>query len=348
MQRKVASTIGLLGLVLSIAAPIQAAPSFKVGENTIFIDAVENTYRSSGACTAATCLPFDAANDPMGFQKVIPGTSQIVGDILAGIVNISKITSGGITHYFSSATDQFTGYFAQEVIAVHLVPETGPDPFDPLQTTVDHLQLSAPSVDPFAGVGGKPSLAGTGAQFQLFVQEGVGTTVYETNGTTFDDVTKATDGVLWATLGTGVDVPLMTPDLDGFTYSHVDQTLTLENAAGEFFAALNLVTTGAAYNAGTLEQINDVNESELGDVGGLPATFSDIVGTAEIEANPLSFLIDQRPGTPGFQPGPSPWVYQVNDPLHLVRVSEPGTLTLLGLGLLSLFGGLKRWGARWF
>ncbi len=326
---------GLLGVVaialVSVAGAFstaQAAPKFGAGLNSLFFNNFENLYRPSGLCPPPVpgappiCLPFDGANDPVGYQRVNPGIANniLVGDVFAGIFNVQNIEAGGLTTFFAGPNDQFTGYFAQEVAGI--IP-AGVDP-----SGRDHLILNSPGVDPFGRLV-------AGEMFQIYVDD-AGATPFESNGTTFQDIMVATDGLLWATLGAG----LLADNTDGYGYTHTDLGVPLNPADPEAFFALDLMNLGPAYNAGLLLAVNDVNENEVGGVGGLgittqpcgPADFgviacTDIVGTSEIEINPNAA---------------SPWLIRSNDPFELWKVPEPGTVALLGIGLLGIGFGWRR------
>lgn len=321
-------------LALALALPAgfsagiaQAAPVFNSGLNDGFYQNFESIWRTAESCTTnGGCLAFDAANDPTGYQRLDGSANNIIeGDILAGIFSVQNIESGGTNIWFQSATDQFSGYFAQEVVDV-----INPDPGG---TSVDHLLLTNPTTDPFG-------ILSSGEMLRLFVDDGAGVTVFEHNGTTFDDINKATDGTLWASFGSGATAvdPNDGIDLDGYAYGHIDVSLTGENLSDqEALLGVDLVTAGPALTITLGDVLNDVNETESGGTGPQVSTAaqcaaglwtcSTLIATSEIEANPAGY----------FAGGAEPWAIRSNDPFTVYRtVPEPATIALVGMGLLGL------------
>ena len=289
-----------------------AAPVLSPGlDNNLYFQNIEVVYRPEGDCAVGECFAFDAANDPVGWRRVIPigalgpgtGSKARVDDVIAGIFNVQNIEyeNGLPTWSQNIFSDQLSGYFAQRIASI-----TANDPV----AGIEHITLDS-AIDPWGRLA-------AGTMFEVYVDDAGGFSAYETNGSISDDITKATNGALWATLG----------DASGYAYGHVDLDLTLSNFSDqEAFLALDFIinNTGFGYLA-----LNDINENE---VGGL-FLLNDIVGTSELEVNPA------------FITGGSPWPFRSNDPftLHPTVIPEPSTILLIGGGMIGLaaYAGIRR------
>ncbi|MGA7800605.1 MAG: PEP-CTERM sorting domain-containing protein [Gammaproteobacteria bacterium] len=324
-----AAAMALPALPMSAA---QAAPAFSQGLNFIQVQNAESLFRTDAGCSAnGGCL--GAGTGPTGWQTVNPAIANNFqsGDVFAGVLNVQNIQGNNGQTYLASPTNQFTGYFAQEITSV-LQPDPYPGGVSAPQA---HVVLSVPTTDPFGRLG-------AGQMFQLYAQSGGGTTIYNESGTFASTIAAATDGTLWATLGAGSTVTPGTPVSDGYAYSHVDLTQTIANLDSISFAALNIVTTGGAFNLGNIKPINAQVENEVGGVGPAPntgqcdpslMTCTDFVG--EVKITPNVFWTGQNTG------GNSPWVFTSNDPFK-VYVPEPATVALMGLGLFGMAGVRRR------
>jgi hypothetical protein len=301
MFRKSRLGICLLATTLLIARLESrvAASVLESGDNEIFFNDFENLYSSTGV-----------------FKPL--GSAVVVGDHFMGIINVQNVENAGSTIFFASPTDQLTGIFAQRVEAIVGGPLPPGDPFSG-QTTFPHIVLGPPTITLFTGPGGGDVVSTVGLlvgteMISLWRQSGVGTTPFESNGTTADDVAKATDGAKFLSysyadpMGDGSASPATADDDTGYWYSHAAGIVPGSGFVGETFLGLNLVFNGSGFTFG---KINDVNETEVGDLP--PGKLNDVVGTGEIEINP------------GFLAGTSPWAFRSNDPVtvQVVPIPEP-------------------------
>ena len=113
------------------------------------------------------------------------------GDIFYGILNVTRIASGGTTRWDANnvpgpAIDSFSGYYAASITSFTALPS-------PLAGVVT---LGPASFD-HNGVFSVADLS-AGTMVKLFTDTG---TPFESNGSVVDDVTKATDGTFWASFG---------------------------------------------------------------------------------------------------------------------------------------------------
>lgn len=316
-MRKILFTACALVLLGSGFASQSQAVILDGGENSFFFNNFENVYDSAGNFKA-------------------PGSALAVGDTFLGIFNVQNIDNeNGDTifaqnPFLGTGFHQISGVFAQRIESIDFAPDNFSG-----QTVFPHITLAAATITTFtkgADVVSTAGLLAAGEIFAFFEQQGVGSTAFTSGGTsTLAGVSAATDGTKIMTFGysPGADgvygLSLATSaDDTGYMYSHAPGITPTSGNVGEAFLGLNLVYNGTGY---TFNQINDINETEVGD---LPTPkLNDLVGTSELEVNAKFFS------------GLSPWAFASNDPVIMsVVVPEPASL-----GIWAVISGAVALGA---
>lgn len=213
MKRVLGLAVGLL-LALGVSTPAHAANEFVAGTlNTAYFQGFENLFDSTGAIKA----------------PAIP----VIGDHLAGVVNIQHIDTLFSTHFFQGPGNQISGVFAQRVNAV-----------TPLGGGQFLLTFGTPTLSTFCSGADcfSTGLVGT-EMFKLY--RDTGGITFTQGPTMAGSVASATDGALWLSLTA----------VGGYAYGI--PTDALGQPQGSAYAGLNAVFNGTGY---TFTPINDPSE----------------------------------------------------------------------------------------
>ena len=328
MKRVVGVVVGALVALGVVTTPASATVLVSGSLNTVEFVNFENLF-------TPTLVEDGDGGLELIYVRKAEGSLPEIGDVLVGIINANNLTVGGITTSFDDLGFQLTGIFAQEISAASFLEDPDLDGAGGDKGTL-HLDLtpttvatgatlfcnSAAMTDCFS-----TSLA-AGEEFAFYLQTGLGTTIFESNGTMLDDVTKATDGAVFLTLGPAVTAGDVGP---GVVYSHVDFNFLTTQFPVDNFGGLNIITNGTGL-------------SFIGIPGGIIIVDPDgLLGTNHVLFDPSIVLNPNRLAPPlGVS---SPWFFRSDDPAYLLPfnnvIPEVSSLWMLGMGL-SGFGIFRR------
>lgn len=294
MQRRagVCRGISVLSLLALLNSQAVAAPFFMPGTNNgLTVTAAQNVI-----------------------DQGTPGLST--QDIFYGILNVDNIRAGGseiwdAQNVAGSPIDSFSGYFVAQVTSVF-------DAFPASSPYAAAVTLGSSSTDP----NGKFSASelAAGSAFKFYVDSGPSATAFESNGSVSDDIAKATDGLLWGTLG-------FSAASDGAI-----GVATAPNAHA-YWSAL-ILKNGTIFGAGGLDFL--VNAAGI--------DFDVVTDPSCATCGPTDLYFSTVARDNGTR---SPWRFGGSSdftlrPSQVTTVPEPGTLAILSLGGIAFMARRRK------
>ncbi len=305
----VGTLLGLSALASQASAEIFVADT----ENDLFFTNFENLWDSTGAWKAPTAAP-------------------VVGDYLAGIINVQNIDANSSTHFFQGPAAQISGVFAQKIVEIKTDGLGGPI----------HFTLGNPTITTFSKGGDSFSTGLASGEMFVFYLQAPATTLFTSGGPMATDVSKATDGTklltfgLDATDGAGLDGIFGTADDTGYMYSHPILGSGIPN--GLAFGGMTVKTNATGFD---FAGINDVNESEIGGT----TLLNQLVFKSTFEVNQQGIAFKTASGLDCSLSSShcSPWEFTSQDPAKVLPhvIPEVSSLWLLGMGLSGI-GVIRR------
>ncbi|MBI3997057.1 MAG: PEP-CTERM sorting domain-containing protein [Candidatus Omnitrophica bacterium] len=304
MKRYAVAVIGILLSLGVVATPASAAVFVAGADNQVFFVNFENLYDSTG-------------------KWLNPFTAPVPGQILSGIIGLNGLRVNNVDSDFDDTTFQLSGVFAQEIVSIDAMTGTLTLGVPTVTTYYKDLDLSG-------GITAGDDVYSTGLapgseMFAFYLQQSPDpVTTLESDGTMLDDVTKATDGSLFLTLGftdpgAGVD--------PGYAFTALFPPPLFP--AGLSFAGLNLIQNNSGF---TFAGLDNPFENVFN------GTLQQVVYQTSFNLNPPGL------NNPNPDPGTSPWEFISNDPALIhpdTVIPEPSSMWLLGMGLGS-FGVFRR------
>lgn len=306
----------ILALIIAVSGQSVQATVLTGGLNKLFFNDYETVFRNDGAGN------YDELNQTSG------PVNLAVGDVFVGIINLQEITdANNITVWDNPNGDQLTGIFAQEITNI----SSGGSGI-----IVDLAPTSVTTFNPVVGSSFNTGLAAN-EMFEIYLDAG-GSSPFTIGGTIADSIAAATNGVSWMTLGDADS-----PSTAYTTFNETDNNTALGNpVAGEEYAWSDVTPFGtplidfagqAFLGLSVLDYISDPS------LIGVPLLNdpTEVRFNTDVEfyANSQLTINPDFVGLAGG--GTSNWVFESNDPARVgAAIPEPGTVFLLGLGMLGI------------
>jgi len=294
----------ILLLVFAVTASVvHAYPTLQFGDNELYYTNREVVFRDYDDGNGYVELDYRDLTAPPQLEK---------GDIFIGTLKVQEIV-GDSSSWFQAADDQLTGIFALEITNITENITGLPGDFSVI------LDLGVASATSFTTLENEAFSTGlSGTEVMTFYTHD--SVAWEDDGSIKQDFEAQISSDEWMSLG-------IETGTDDYAFTYITpQGTGVDDFIGKSYLGLSVLDF---YDPSMV--FLDIVDPEVG-------LTVDFYANSELEGHD-DFIeaYDLDTSTDGY----SPWVFESNDPAYVDVVPEPGTLLLVGTGLLG-FSALAR------